>query len=248
MNEQTVLITGGATGIGLATVGEYLRRGARVAASYFDARQLEGLEMQGVLWAEADLRSDASVASMVWRVVEELGSVDVLVNCAGRTGMSAVAPFLDCSIERMDDILDTNLRGTIVVSQLVAREMVRAGRGGSIVHVASVGALAAQEHASVYCATKAGLVALAKGMALELAPHGIRVNCVSPGDINTETSAAIVTEMREAGASGNYLRKTPLGRRGRPEEIAAAIAWLGSAEASFVTGTNLVVDGGFLAY
>jgi NAD(P)-dependent dehydrogenase (short-subunit alcohol dehydrogenase family) len=248
MSEQTVLITGGATGIGLATVAEYLRRGARVAASYFDVRQLEGLELQGVLWVEADLRSEASVAALVARTVEELGSVDVLVNSAGRTGMSAVAPFLDCTIERMDDILDTNLRGTIVISQLVAREMVRVGRGGSIVHVASVGALAAQEHASIYCATKAGLVALAKGMALELAPHGIRVNCVSPGDINTETSAAIVAELKEAGASGSYIRKTPLGRRGTPEEIAAAIVWLGSGEASFVTGTNLVVDGGFLVY
>ncbi len=247
-----VLITGGASGIGLATAQLFLARGARVAICYLDESHREQVgrlsQAVSVIWTRADLRSPGEVAAMVDHAVEGLGGIDVLVNCASRTGATAVAPFLACTDEQTDDIVDTNLKGTIRVSQAVARVMVRDGSGGSIIHVASVGAMAAQEHASVYCATKAAQVALAKGMALELAPYGIRVNCVSPGDINTDTSSNIVADLKSGGASGRYLRTTPLGRRGKPEEIAAAIAWLASPEASFVTGTNLVVDGGFLAY
>jgi NAD(P)-dependent dehydrogenase (short-subunit alcohol dehydrogenase family) len=252
MTRQRVLITGGASGIGLATTGLFVSRGANVAASYRKDAQRdaarEELAGRNVLWLRADLRSESDVASMMEAVVREFGGIDVLVNCASRTGKSAIAPFLDCSPELMDDIVDSNLKGTIRVSQAVARWMVSSGRGGAIVHVASVAALAAQEHASIYCATKAAQVALGKSMALELAPFGIRVNCVSPGDIQTLASETIVQDVREGGGSGKYIRVTPMGRRGRAEEVAAAIAWLSSPEASFITGANLVVDGGFLAY
>ena len=252
MNPQSVLITGGASGIGLSTAALFAAHGARVAATYTTEARLhsarETLPDAGILWLPVDIRREEQVTAMVERVVEAFGGIDVLVNCASRTGRSAVAPFLECDAALTDAIIDTNLKGTVFVSQAVARAMVRGGRGGSIVHVASVAALAAQEHASVYCATKAAQVALAKGMAIELAAHGIRVNCVSPGDIQTETSENIVQDLQSGGATGRYLRVTPLGRRGRPEEIAAAIAWLASPEATFVTGANLVVDGGFLAY
>jgi len=244
---MNVLITGGATGIGLATTEYFLARGATVAVGYLEDghRPAAG----NILAIQCDIRSDEAVATMVDKVLRDFGSIDVLVNCASRTGMSAVASFLHCTPRQMADIVDTNLNGTIRVSQAVARAMVQAGSGGSIIHVASVGALAAQERASIYCATKAAQVALAKGMALELAPHNIRVNCVSPGDIQTDTSQ-IITEAHQSPDTtwGQYARKTPLGRRGRPEEIAAAIYWLASPEASFVTGTNLLVDGGFLTY
>jgi NAD(P)-dependent dehydrogenase (short-subunit alcohol dehydrogenase family) len=111
-----------------------------------------------------------------------------------------------------------------------------------------VGAFAAPEYASVYCATKAAIVSLAQGMALELAQYGIRVNCVAPGDILTEANADIVNDLKDSGATGRYLRATPAGRRGSPEEIGYAVAYLASDEANFVTGTTLRVDGGFLAY
>ena len=144
--------------------------------------------------------------------------------------------------------IDTNLKGTLYCSQAVARRLVESGRTGSIVHVSSVGAYAAQQLASVYCATKAAQVSLARSMALELAPHGIRVNCVAPGDVATETSAHVVEELKSSGASGWYFRKTPLGRRGTPQEVEHAVAFLLSDEASFITGATLVADGGFLAY
>jgi NAD(P)-dependent dehydrogenase (short-subunit alcohol dehydrogenase family) len=249
---HAILITGGASGIGLATASLFASRGAQVAATYLDDAQLElartKLTDPGVLWVQADIRDRSSVHAMIDQVIHYFGAIDVLVNCASRTGMTAVAPFLDTPPSLLDDIVDTNLKGTFHVSQTVAQHMVRSHRGGVIIHIASVGAHAAQEHASVYCATKAAQVTLAKAMALELAPYGIRVNCISPGDVNTEASETIVQDLRAGGASGKYLRVTPLGRRGRPEEIAAAVAWIASPEASFITGADLLVDGGLLSY
>jgi NAD(P)-dependent dehydrogenase (short-subunit alcohol dehydrogenase family) len=248
---RRVLITGGASGIGLATAMWFAERGARLAIGYFEERHREQAEPRlpaGTLFQRADLRQREEIQALVDQALAAMGGIDVLVNSASMTGKSAVSPFLACSGEQLDDILDTNLRGTFLVSQAVARIMAASGKGGSIVHVASVGALAGQEHAAAYCATKAGQVALAQVMAMELAPYGIRVNCVSPGDIHTDTNADIREELKGGGASGKFLRITPLGRRGRPEEIAAAIGFLTSEEASFVTGSNLVVDGGFLSY
>ena len=145
-------------------------------------------------------------------------------------------------------MLDINLRGVFVCSQEAARRMVRRGARGVIVHISSVGAFAGQEGATVYCATKAGLTGLTQAMALELAPHGIRVVGVAPGDVATEASAAIRTDVRKAGASGAFLRQTPLGRQGTVQEIGDVVAFLCSDAAAFVTGTTVVVDGGFIAY
>lgn len=250
MTGRGILVTGGATGIGLAVVDWFRARGDRVAAGYLDeAHRAEAEGERGeVLWLRADLRREEEITAMVERARAELGAIGVLVNCASMTGTASLMPFLDCTASFLDEMIGTNLRGAVLVSQAVARAMVRDGQGGAIVHVASVGALAAQEHASVYCATKAAQVALGRAMALELAAHGIRVNCVSPGDIQTEASADVGGGLRAGGAAGRYLRHTPLGRRGRAGEIAAAIGWLASDEASFVTGANLVADGGFLTY
>jgi NAD(P)-dependent dehydrogenase (short-subunit alcohol dehydrogenase family) len=180
--------------------------------------------------------------------VAEYGRLDGVVNNAGLTGPIALASFLTASPAHVDDMLATNLKGPIYCSQAFARHAVSAGQPGAIVHIASVGAYAAQEHAAVYCATKAALVSLTQGMALELAPHGIRVNAVAPGDILTPANANIVAEVKQGGASGRYLRTTPLGRRGTPEEIGEAVAFLLSDRSSFTTGATLTVDGGLLAY
>jgi NAD(P)-dependent dehydrogenase (short-subunit alcohol dehydrogenase family) len=195
-----------------------------------------------------DIRDAEAVERAVESAIRHFGRIDILVNNASVTGMPAISPMLESDRATVDAIVDINLKGTFYCSQAVAKRMVRAGRGGSIIHISSVGAYAAQEFASLYCATKAAQVSLAQSMALELAPHGIRVNSIAAGDINTETSANITAEKRDVGASKRYVRETPLGRRGTPRDIGYAVAYLASEESGFVTGATLLVDGGFLTY
>ncbi len=233
LNDRVYIVTGGATGIGAGISSVLRRHGARVAAWHRD---------------DCDVRDPAQVEAATAQVIAEYGRLDGVVNNAALTGPVALSPFLTASPEHVEDMLATNLKGPIFCSQAFARYAVAAGQPGAIVHIASVGAFAAQEYASVYCATKAALVALTQAMALELAPHAIRVNAVAPGDILTPANANIVAEIKETGASGRYLRTTPLGRRGTPEEIGEAVAFLFSDRSSFTTGSTLTVDGGLLTY
>jgi len=162
--------------------------------------------------------------------------------------MPAIAPMLECSSSQVDEIVDVNLKGTFYCSKAVAKYMVAVGTHGSIVHIASVGAYAAQQFAILYCATKAAQVSMAQAMALELAPYKIRVNCIAPGDISTDTNAHTKEHIDKVGVSPEYVRATPLGHPGSPQDIGQAVAFLVSEDAGFVTGTTLKVDGGFLTY
>lgn len=249
---KVAIVTGAGGGIGFGIAQALAERGAKLvlAQRHLQAvqRAAEQLVLAEALPVAVDIRDRTLIEEMVEAAIRHFGQVDILVNNASITGMSAIAPMLSCTAQMVDDIVDINLKGTFYCSQYAARCMVERGLGGSIVHVSSVGAYAAQEFASVYCATKAAQVALAQAMALELAPHKIRVNCVAPGDINTETSATIVTDKQQAGASSQYVRATPLGFRGSPHDIGNAVAYLVSDEARFITGTTLLVDGGFLSY
>ena len=252
LDGKVAIVTGGGTGIGLGIASVLADRGVRLLLAQ---RRQEPAEtaarkfgLDRAMGLSVDISDPEAVEQMVRAATERFGAVDILVNNASLTGTPAVAPLLGASRDFVDRIVDINLKGTFYCSQAAARQMIQAGRGGAIIHVSSVGAYAAQELASLYCATKAAQVSMAQSMALELAPHGIRVNCVAPGDVYTAASAEISTDLKQAGASGRYLRMTPLGRRGQPEEIGRAVAFLASTEASFVTGTTLLVDGGFLAY
>jgi NAD(P)-dependent dehydrogenase (short-subunit alcohol dehydrogenase family) len=191
----------------------------------------------------------AQVDALVRRAVEAFGRLDVMVNNAALTGAAVEArPFLEETDEHWRRIVDVNLNGAFICTQEAARQMVKQGGGGSIVNISSVAQFAAQEHAAPYCASKAALDGLAKTAAIELAPHGIRVNNVAPGDIDTEASHDVVQQAAERGATGRFFRYTPLGRRGSPEEIGRVVAFLASDAASFVTGATWLVDGGFLSY
>jgi len=224
---RVYIVTGGATGIGAGISRVLTSYGARVAA--IQPEPIEGTPM---------FRGDVREPSLWFdEVVSKMGRLDGLVNNAAITGAVALAPFLDASRGHIDEMLDVNLKGPVLCSQLAARYWKDRGEAGAIVHIASVGAYAAQKNSSIYCASKAALSMLAKAMALELAEHRIRVNAVAPGDIFTIASK---------DASGP--RFTPLGRRGQPEEIGEAVAFLLSDRASFITGETLVVDGGYLSY
>jgi len=226
---RRALVTGGASGIGRA-VGEQLEReGARVAV----------LDLEGPI--AADVTDSEAVSQAVEEAAEALGGdPDILVNCAG---VYRITPLLELSPDEWDDVLAVNLRGSFLVGQAVGRRLVAAQAPGAVVNVASIAAVRSDpaEPTAHYNASKAGVVALTQQMAAELAPHGIRVNAVAPGVI--ETPMLRLTDDPERARA--YIdASVALRRLGRPDEVAAVICFLASDEASYVTGTCVAVDGG----
>lgn len=250
---KVAIVTGGGTGIGRAIAERFAAEGASLMIAQRRADKAEEaaaeIRANGALAASMgiDIRSRGQVEELVRRTIAIYGRLDILVNNAGITGMAAISPFLESSEEFVDDIVDVNLKGTFYCSQEAARAMA-AREGGVIIHISSVAAVAAQEGASIYCASKAALSGLTRAMALELSPLGIRVNCLLPGDIMIETNQAIAEEMKQQSVSGKYFRRIPAGRRGRPDEVAGAAVFLASDDATYIQGATLVVDGGFLIY
>jgi NAD(P)-dependent dehydrogenase (short-subunit alcohol dehydrogenase family) len=250
LQNQVIIVTGGATGIGRGICSALSEKGARLAIVQptLEQAQHAAASIPGARGFASDIADPEQVDAMVTGVAATFGHINGLVNNASITGEAALHSFTTMPREQVDKIIDTNIKGTIWCSQAVARRLIATQQAGCIVHIASTGAFAAQELASAYCASKAAQVSLAQSMALELAPHHIRVNAVAPGDILTETSARIVHQIQQRHGSGKYLRRTPLGRRGTPLDIGHAVAFLFSEEAAFITGTTLTVDGGYLTY
>jgi NAD(P)-dependent dehydrogenase (short-subunit alcohol dehydrogenase family) len=245
---RTAIVTGGNRGIGRAIVERFAADGAEVMVVGRNAETIAatvaGVEAAGgsAFGHAADVASSDDLRGIVATATGRWERLDVLVNNAG---IGLEAPFLEIAEEDWDRVLATNLRAPFLLSQLVGREMAKAGRG-AIVHIASIDASGGDGPYASYNASKAALLGLNRTMALELGPLGIRVNCVSPGFTHTDmTEEAVPPELMD------YLlhrfERVPLRRLVRPDEIAAACAYLASDDASAVTGIDLTVDCGLTA-
>jgi 3-oxoacyl-[acyl-carrier protein] reductase len=237
------IVTGAGRGIGKAIAGRLLQEGSAVfICDLVEERTRLAVEELRQYGEIEGISGDVTDAAFCSEVVEEAskiqGDLDVLVNNAGTARFSS---FLDHSQEDWDFTIKTNLTSVFLMGQRFARYLVERGSSGSIVNIASTNGHMAERDLAAYNASKAGVILLSKTMAIELATLGIRVNCVSPGFILTELA-------EEAGGTqdsvANYSSKIPMARLGEPREVADAVVFLASDEASFVTGESLVVDGG----
>lgn len=244
------MVTAGAAGIGKAIVEGLLAEGVRVAVGQRDFKKLVPLleKYPGQLAGfQVDIANAAQCEKLVRDAVEALGGLDILVNNAAITGVPACRWFLEETLDHIDTVIDTNLRGTILCSLAAAKQMVAQGSGGVIIHISSVAAFGAQQTGSIYCASKAALTGLTQAMGLELAPHKIRVVAVAPGDIHIEKTAAVHQTVSSAGVDERFVPHTPLDH-GTPDDIGSVVTFLASEQAKFVTGVTWIVDGGWLSY
>jgi 3-oxoacyl-[acyl-carrier protein] reductase len=246
---KRVLISGGSSGIGLATAQRFLEEGSRVFLAGLDQREVDGalagLRPAGEVSGRAcDVSRAGDVARMVAAARRALGGIDILINNAGTARRD---PFLAIAAGDWDRVVAVNLRGMFLVAQAVSRHMAQQG-GGVIINMSSTNGLAGEEDYAHYNASKGGVLLLTKTMAVELGSHGIRVNALCPGFIATPLNEAISASIGGAAFDTAYAAaRIPLGRAGRAEEVAAAYAFLASDDASFIHGTALVIDGGQLA-
>lgn len=249
LKNKVAIITGGRQGMGKAHSLKLAQQGCKVVVSDVSQEDCQKVvdEIKAIggeaIAIKCDISQKAEVEAMVQKTIDEFGKIDILVNNAG---VCQFGSFLDLTEQEWDKTLDINLKGYFFCSQAVAREMAKQ-KNGVIVNIASVamGQIGMGFPGIVhYCASKGGIVAMAEAMALELAPLGIRVNSIAPGAIDTPM---MESTKQDPKVLEGMLSNIPLKRVGKPEEIANAVAFLASDESSYMTGSVVVVDGGWIA-
>lgn len=242
---RTAIVTGAGRGIGESIALTLARQGAEVMVVGRSVEPLKStvsaIEAQGgrAFAVSADISSPDDVSAAVGEAKARWDRIDILVNNAA---IFDEPPFFELDVDTFRTTFDINVTGTFLISQQVARHMAEVGKG-SIIHISSIDALGADGPFTAYTATKAAVVSLARTMTMELAPLGIRVNCVAPGFVNTDMVHKTSTPNVLHHMLNDFAR-VPMRRLVEPEEIGAAVAFLASDDASAITGTNLVVDGG----
>ena len=240
---KTAVVTGAGHGIGRAIALGLAANGARVVVA--DRDEAAAHDVAATIGASGDaVAMDVSVRDQVEAVMQVAGTPDVVVCCAGIHHSPGTTGLLDLDDAEWERVLDVNLRGTFLCIQTAARRLVAAGRAGSIVTVASIGAFQPTAGAPAYVASKGGVVSLTRSTAVSLAPHHIRVNALAPGYILTDMTRASLDRPDIWDAAPT--RRIPLGRMGAPEDFAGAAVFLASDESSFITGEVLTIDGGTL--
>jgi NAD(P)-dependent dehydrogenase (short-subunit alcohol dehydrogenase family) len=246
---RVAFVTGASYGIGAACALALARDGFDVAVSELDPKNLAhtvaGLGATGVraVPIELDLRSLASIERAMKDVLAAFGQLDVLVNSAGVT---LGKPALEMTGEEWDAVLDVNLKGTFFMSQQMGRHLVATRRGGSIISVASTHGVLGFPTRSAYGISKGAIVQMTRMLAIEWAEHGIRVNAIAPGTVETPTRKAFFDA--HPGRRQVMIDRVPLKRFGTPEEMAGAVAYLASPPAAYITGQTLLLDGGLTSY
>jgi 2-deoxy-D-gluconate 3-dehydrogenase len=244
---KVAFITGGAGGLGQAMASAFADQGAAVAAADLPSRADElnthASRLPRAIGLQLDVRNPDSIRAAVQETVDQLGSLDIMVCNAG---LNIRKPSLEVTESDWDSVLDVNLRGVFFSAQAGAAQMIRQGRGGKVVCIASImGLVGAAISSAAYCASKAGVVNLTRVLAIEWASHNIQVNSVAPTYVRTPLTEAI---FQNEAFLRHVLSRTPNGKLATPESVADAVVFLASPKADMITGTTLPVDGGWTAW